>query len=168
MHLKSKFLFGLITWGSVAFSAESSEAPIYLEASTASINQTTHIGKYQNIILHQGTFHLQALSAQTKTNQKNQLVEAIAQGSDNTPAHVWSTEKDPTVHAYANKIIYYPNQHRIELIGQAKIIQGDNSFSAPKIIYDTLNQHVVTESHSQARTVIVYRPSKATHEHFIR
>lgn len=157
----------LLLYMSVSHAA--TQEPIYLKAGSASINQTTHIGRYHHqVTLDQGPLHLNAFSAETKTNEKNQLIFAIAKGAKDNQAHIWTTAKQPPLHAYADKIIYYPLKHSIELIGHARIIQGDNSFSAPKIVYNTLTQHIVTESLLQERTVIIYKPAKTIDEHFIR
>ena len=44
----------------------------------------------------------------------------------------------PPFHAYADTIRYYPLRHLIELIGNARVEQGNNSLSAAKITYDTV------------------------------
>lgn len=136
-----------------------------LSANTADLNQQTHRGEYVgNVEFDQGTTHLRAAKAVTEGNQQNKLKFAIAFGDNNTQAHYWEqTAIDkPLLHAYANEIRYYPDRHLIELIGDARVSQGDDSFSAPKISYDSLKKHVVAKSDGKTRTLIIIHPGKKT------
>jgi lipopolysaccharide export system protein LptA len=138
------------------------ESIVYLHAGSASLNQSTHSGIYTHFVaIDQGTTHLRADKAETKTNEKNQLIFAIAKGNETERAHVWtlSEKNKPPVHSYADIIRYYPMEHRVELTGHAEVIQGDNAFKAPHILYDTLTQHVVTKPEGNERTTIIFNPS---------
>lgn len=134
-----------------------------LTANTADLNQQTHRGVYVgNVEFDQGTTHLRAVKVVTEGNQQNKLTFAIAFGDKNNPAHYWEqTAIDkPLLHAYANEIRYYPDRHLIELIGDARVVQGEDSFSAPKISYDTIKKHVVAKSDGKTRTLIIMHPGK--------
>ncbi|VEG89708.1 lipopolysaccharide transport periplasmic protein LptA [Legionella spiritensis] len=141
------------------------EKVMELSADTADLNEQTHRGEYVgDVELDQGTTHLRASKAVTEGNQKNKLVVAIAWGDKINQAHYWTqtaTDK-PLLHAFADTIRYYPDRHLIELIGNARVEQGDNSFSAAKISYDTLKQHVLSKSDGKTRTMIVIHPDKQT------
>ncbi len=136
---------------------------VQLRAGSADINQQTHAGIYQeDVQLDQGSTHIRAASAVTTGNEKNQLILASIKGDKKTQAHYWTlpaTDK-PVVHAYADTINYYPERHLIELIGNARVEQGTNSFSAPKITYDTVAQHVLSEAFGTGRTTIIFHPEK--------
>lgn len=141
------------------------EKIVELSADSADLNQQTHRGEYTgDVQFDQGTTHLRATKAITEGDQHNKLIFAVATGSDSEQAHYWTqTALDkPLLHAYADTIRYYPDRHLIELIGNARVIQGDNSFSAPKITYDTLKQHVLSKSDGKTRTVIIIHPGKQT------
>lgn len=132
-----------------------------LTANTADLNQQTHRGEYTgDVEFDQGTTHLRAAKAVTEGNQQNKLTFAIAFGEKNKPAHYWEqTAIDkPLLHAYANEIRYYPDRHLIELIGDAQVVQGDDSFSAPTISYDTIKKHVIAKSDGKTRTLIIIHP----------
>lgn len=136
---------------------------MYMRSDTADISQEKHKGVFKgHVELDQGTTHLRAASAITKGNADNKLVKAIAYGDAKEQAHYWSTTstEKPPMHAYADTIYYYPEKHLIELVGNAKITQGDNTFTAPKIIYDTEKQHVLTERAGNKRTSITIYPEK--------
>lgn len=134
-----------------------------LNANSADLNQQTHSGEYKgDVQFDQGTTHLRAVRAITQGNQQNKLIFAAAFGDKSSPAHYWEqiAIDKPLLHAYAHEIRYYPERHLIELVGNARVVQGNDSFSAPKISYDTLKQHVVTQSDGKQRTVIIFHPEK--------
>ena len=138
---------------------------IELRAGSADINQQTHQGIYlHDVQLDQGSTHLRAHKAVTTGNDKNQLIVAIIEGNQNAQAHYWTTPAadKPAMHAYADTIHYYPARHLIELIGHARVEQANNSFSAPKIKYDTQAQHVVSQAAGNGRTTIIFHPEKHT------
>ncbi len=139
------------------------EKILTLSADSADLNQQTHQGEYiGNVQLDQGTTHLRAASARTDGDKQNKLVLAIAKGNKKEQAHFWViTELNkPALHAFADLIQYFPERNVVELIGNAKVAQGDNSFTAPKIIYDTVKQHVVSKSDGKTRTTIIIHPGK--------
>jgi lipopolysaccharide export system protein LptA len=139
------------------------EKVMHVMADSANLNQQDHKGTYiGNVELIQGTSNLQAAKAITLANEKNQLVLAIANGEQGKQAHYWTItdEKKPPLHAYADIIKYYPLRHTIELIGNARVEQGDNSFSAHKISYDTIKKHVISQGNGKQRITIIYHPEK--------
>lgn len=164
--IKGLTLLILLTTASYSFAlAEDQQKNVELSADKAEINQHSHLGEYVgNVEFDQGTTHLRAAEAITEGNQTNKLVVAIAKGDGNEQAHYWTqTALDkPLLHAYANTIRYYPKRHLIELIGNARVTQGDNSFSAPKISFDTLKQHVFSQGDRKNKTTIIIHPEKKT------
>ena len=136
---------------------EDNKEPLFVHADSADINQSQHRGEYQgHIALDQGSTHIRAAKATTHTNDKNQLVQAVIDGDTNEQAHYWTLQNQnkPVLHAYANKICYCPLEHRILLIGHARVVQGQNQITAETICYNSLSQHVITPTHSGEQTVI--------------
>ncbi|MDI9818354.1 MULTISPECIES: lipopolysaccharide transport periplasmic protein LptA [unclassified Legionella] len=134
-----------------------------LSADSADLNQEKHRGEYLgNVKFDQGTTHLRAAKAITEGNKQNKLILAIAIGNEAQQAHYWTqtAEDKPLLHAYADLIRYHPEKHLVELIGNARIAQGNNSFSAPKILYDTVKQHVISKGSGKNRTTIIIHPEK--------
>ena len=134
-----------------------------LRADSADLDQQLHRGIYVGVVqLDQGTTHIQAARAITEGNLKNQLVKAVINGNKEKQAHYWTlTMADkPLMHAYADTINYYPERHTIELIGNARVEQGNDSFTAPKISYDTLHQHIISNSDGKMQTTIIIHPGK--------
>ncbi len=157
------FLF-FMTITAVGFALPSDkEQVIHVTSDSADLNQLSHKGTYTgNVEFTQGTTNLHATSAMTQGNIKNQLTLAVANGTDGKQAHYWeqTDPNKPPFHAYADTIRYYPLRHLIELIGNAHVEQGANSLSAAKISYDTLKQHVVSQSDGITRTTIILYPEK--------
>ncbi len=141
-------------------------SPIKINSGLASIHQTSHQHLFtQQVQMDDEYQHLRAEWVQVTTDDHNQLLSAIARGDSTARAHVWSTEKTPILHAYANEIQYFPREHRVVLIGNAHLSEGENSFSAPKISYNTLTQHIISEAQGHERTTIILSQD---HEHLIR
>lgn len=140
---------------------EDKTAMIQVEADSADLNQSQHQGRYQgHVRFIQGSTHLAADSAVTLGDENNQLIKAIAKGSPRVQAHFWTTlAKDkPELHAYADEIRYDPKQHRVYLLGHARLVQGKNSFAAPEIVYDVEKQQLISKGSEQSPTLITFYP----------
>lgn len=158
----SLFLLITVTFCAHALS-DDKEKVMHVMSDTADLNQQEHKGVYTgHVELVQGTTNLQASKAVTLGNEKNQLIEAIANGVAGKQAHYWTITdyKKPPLHAYANTIHYYPLRHLIELIGNARVEQGTDSFTAAKISYDTEKRHVLSHGEGSKRIIIIYHPKK--------
>lgn len=152
----------LMTWSVYALDSDK-EKVMNVMADSADLKQQEHKGVYiGNVELIQGTTNLRAAKAITHGNDKNQLDVAIAYGDKEKQAHYWALTdlKKPPFHAYADTIRYYPQRHLIELIGNARVEQGEDSFTAAKITYDTIKQHVMSQGDEKQRIVIIYHPEK--------
>jgi len=167
--IKNRWLFLSLSF--LLFTKNSHSLPsdktqkIEFHAGAIDINNQKHLGVFTNdVIIDQGTTHIRAAKAITVGNEKNKLLNAIIYGDIKNQAHYWTTTASdkPPVHAYADTIYYYPADHKIKLIGNAKIIQGLDSFIAAKIIYDTQEQHVISQSDNINRTTIIFHPGKNT------
>ncbi|MFY7697435.1 MAG: lipopolysaccharide transport periplasmic protein LptA [Legionella sp.] len=137
---------------------------IQLAANYAELDQKKHQARFLgHVHLDQGSTHIRAAETVTESNQKNHLIKAIAKGNDQQQAHYWTlTDKDkPTLHAYADIITYYPKKHLIELIGNARIKQNNNLFTASRINYDTLNQQITSKASGPQQTTIIIHPEKS-------
>lgn len=79
------------------------------------------------------------------------------------PAHYQkiSENNKPLVTAFANKIIYQPKQHQIELIQNARIEQNGSTITGPHIVYNTKTQTLLSQAQGN-RTTILFKPHKKT------
>lgn len=139
------------------------EQTMHVAADAADLNQSKHKGVYTgNVEFIQGSTIIQAAKAITEADASNQLNLAIALGEPGKLAH-YSTQTDTNklpFNAWAEKILYYPLKHRIDLIGNARVEQGDNSLSAHTISYDTQEQRVITKGSPNNRIKIILHPEK--------
>lgn len=156
-------LIGLVVITTAHALPEDKDKVMNLAADSADLNQEQHKGTYLGKVkFDQGSTHLRADSAITLGDDKNKLDMAEAKGNKEKQAHYWTktAEDKPLLHAHADLIRYYPKKNLIELIGNAKISQGLNSFSAPKISYDTLKKQVFSSKEGEQRTTIIIYPEK--------
>lgn len=143
---------------------------IYVRAGSADLSQKEHRGVYRGgVEFDQGATHLRAEQAMTESNNKNQLTLAVMTGRPKQQAHYWTlTERDkPELHAFADTMYYYPEQHLIKLVGRAKVQQGKNTFVAPIIQLNTLNQQVISEKSGSEVVKITIDPEGYTHDYHI-
>ena len=142
---------------------EDKQQTMQFSASHAELNQDKHRGIFiGDVEIDQGSTHIRAFKVTTEGNANNQLIKAILEGDQKNQAHYSTlTHPDkPVLHAYADFIYYYPEQHIIELVGHAKVEQGTDSFAAARIHYDLLRQSVFSKSDGQLRTNIIIHPGK--------
>lgn len=154
----------LLSLGEVSYALpDDKNKPIHLSADSADLNQSTHRGEYiGHVDFRQGTCHIMADRAETFVDNHNKLTKAIAYGTTKKRAH-FSTITDiqkPRMHAKAQIIRYFPTKHLIELDGHAEVTQGHDRFEADIIRYDTLKQHVISNSKGNNRTLIVINSDK--------
>lgn len=165
MILQKAKLFGLLfLMANTVYALDSDkEQVMHVVADSANLSQQKHTGTYTgHVEFIQGTTNIRATKAITKGNDKNQLTLAIATGIKGEQAHYWtqSASDKPPFHAYADTISYYPLRHLIELKGNARVEQGNDSMSAAIITYDTIKQHVVSQSSGTTRTTIIFHPKQ--------
>jgi len=138
---------------------------VYFSSGHASLDEKTGEGHYsEGVSIDQGSTHLRATDAITMINAKYEFTRAIAHGDKQTQAHFWTcTSPDkPPLHAYADTLSYYPLENRLELVGNARIIQGENSLQAPVINYDTQAERLMTTTSTDKAqgTLILIDPKK--------
>lgn len=136
---------------------------VYFSSGHASLDEKTGEGHYsEGVSIDQGTTHLRATDAKTIINSDHQLTRALAKGGDKEQAHLWTcTSMDkPPLHAYADTLSYYPLENRLELVGNARITQGDNTLQAPIINYDTQAERLITTASADKEqgTLILINP----------
>lgn len=158
------FLFSTYCFSATAPLPIQNNLPIHFTAGVIEWDQVNHIGLFSgNVSFKQGNTQLFASSGKTTGNDKNQFNEVVLFGEKNKQAHFISTPKDQNeVHAYANKMIYKPAEHLIELYGNVYITQDKYHFRAPYVQYDLEKKKVISKSSSEQQTSIIIEPeSKA-------
>lgn len=112
---------------------------------------------YGHVEIHQGTTALFSDKLITYINSDNKISSAIAFGN---PAHYQTlqTKDKPPLLAQASEIRYNLDNKIIVLLGQAKVTQGSNQLTSPKIVYNQNKQQVNSFSNKNEKTIIVFRP----------
>ena len=161
LHVRHSFLLtiALLAIGTQSFSTPDDQKKLaQIFAGSVNLDLKKHRGEYiGGVRIDQGTTHLRATRAITESDAQNKLIYAVAFGKAKEQAY-YCTQPElhkPIIQAYANIIRYYPIRHIVELIGDARIIQGKNSFHSPKIFIDTLKQHITAKSNEKQRTLII-------------
>ncbi len=149
---------------SAAFALEDDQnQPISVQADSVTIDNKVGKSQYEgNVAVQNGSTHLTAAKAVVYTTKENSIKEAIAYGAGKVQAHYWTMTdpKKPELHAYADMIQIFPDKHLVYLIGNAKVNQGDDSYQAPKIEYNSETQHVFSPQSTHGRTTIVIHPQQ--------
>ena len=141
------------------------QADTHGQARGMTANLATHqLHLAKDLQIDQKDTHLRAQSVTTYGDAQHPLLSAFISGNELNPAHYWSIlhPNEPTMHAHAEHMLFNNALQTIELTGQARIIQGPQSFTAPQISYDLAHQHVISSPTTLARTTIVIYPEKKT------
>jgi lipopolysaccharide export system protein LptA len=142
---------------------EDNAAKMHITADSTLFNYKTGFNTYQgNVDVQQGGTRLKADKITTQSNLHHKMEEAIAYGSDKTPADYWTVPKkgDLIFHAQANIIKFYPLKSLVMLEGNVSVTQGDNSFHGATIIYNMKNQTISAPANNQGRATIIIQPTK--------
>ncbi len=126
---------------------EDKKQPIEIEAQSVIVDETTGFSEFSgNAEVRQGSLLLLAELIQVQTNN-DEVVSMIAKGSLEKPAkYVQSQENQARfIEAYATLITYDVNAGMIFLVGNARLVQGFDSFSGNTLNYDINNDKVVVK-----------------------
>jgi lipopolysaccharide export system protein LptA len=135
---------------------------IHIIADSSVFNYKTGETVYEgNVKVDQGTTHLTADKVVIKNNDQHKIETAIAYGN-NQPAQYSTLPKpgDTLMQAKAKVIKYFPTKTLIQLEGDVEVLQGENSFHGPLILYNMKDQIVSAPASKTGRATIVIDPSK--------
>ena len=127
---------------------EDTKQTIEIEAQSVVVDETTGFNEFSgDVEVRQGSLLLLAELIQVQT-ENEEVVSMIAKGSLEKPAKYIQSQENQArfVEATATKITYDVNAGMIFLIGNARLIQGFDSFSGDTLSYDINNDKVVVKS----------------------
>lgn len=163
MYRTHNFLLLIILYGAACFGLPSdSKAPLHIVSDHSTFNYKNGTNEFiGNVIIDQGSTHLSADRVITKNNAQHKIEEAIAYGIKQ-PGHYWTLPKvgDPTLHAYANVIKFYPLSTNVSLEQHVTVKQGDNNFQGELIHYNSNDQTITVPHLEKSQAVLVYNPDK--------
>ena len=160
-YLKLICLFFCVVYASHSFALSTDkQQPALLQADSATINHKTGISVYTgHVKLVQGSTVITADVLTTLSTNQNQLELATAIGNPAT----YSTLPDNTTmmfNASALTLKYQVPSQQVDLTGNAKALQGNDSFAGPHIIYDIKQQLVISPPSDQGHTTILIQPTQ--------
>ncbi len=164
----SKLLFWLsmilISINCQAFDTSSNQ-PISIESDSANLNDQTGIAVYTgNVIISQGLSSLRADTISVNAVDRK-LVSIKASGG---PAHfIQQTDASEAVtHGYGSTIVYIAKENVLKFLGDAKLVQAENSFSGEEIEYDIVRRAIKAKGDEAvgSRVRIQYIPNSQSDE----
>lgn len=161
MHLKLLKFILLLIIGCVSISfalPNRKNLDVLLLASKVKFDNKNKKGEYWgDILIQQGDSSLKAEHGFTMADKNNQLVKAIALGTEQKLAlfETLANNHDKKIIGQAKKIVYYPRQQKLYLSGEATIKQGANVYQAPSIVYDINKKRIISSKHAEQRSTII-------------
>lgn len=140
MHRNLNFIIMLLAllWQSAAMALSTDrEQPIKIQADSATIDDGKGFGVYQgNVVVTQGTILINADKVTFHYDQKQQLEKVFAYGN---PVRFKQRPDNSTedLHAKAQQMEYFALKDMLNLLQDAELWQGKDTFTGPRISYDT-------------------------------
>ena len=143
LHIKLLSLF-LVLLPALTWALPSDrDQPIDIEADHAQLDDTQGITQYKgNAILTQGSLRIEGDIITFYYDDDKQLIKAVADGNLAKYQQVQTKGKDP-IKARAFKMEYFTNSQKINLLGQAHVLNNGDEFSGERINYD-INKNIVS------------------------
>ena len=147
----------------LALSSDRSK-PIDIQADKLNINDNQHISIYQgNVVMRQGSLHIQADKITFRFNQKNDLQRLEIEGSPATLKQL--NNKNEPVSGTAQKITYTDNQLLLELTGNAQFNSNSDTIESEWITINTETEALKAgspEGDSRVRMLIQPKNTQGT------
>ncbi|GLR63180.1 lipopolysaccharide transport periplasmic protein LptA [Marinospirillum insulare] len=142
---------------------EDRELPLQVKAQSMQWNNQQQQATYQgDVEVHQGELVIEAANLKILRTTTGELKQAVA----NTPkgqAYMRDLPDPikPEVEAWGEVIDYLPSQDLVILTGQARLIQGTDSFTGHKLVYNLVTQDIQAEqkSSSDTRVEVILTPA---------
>jgi lipopolysaccharide export system protein LptA len=144
---------------SLAFALpEDSQQPIHIHSDSAELDQNKNLAIYHGSVkMEQGTMTVTG-DTMTVVLQDQLVVRIIAEGNR---AHYQQQVKpdESMVFADAKKIVYFTQEERVELTGNAYLTQDKNEFTGELIKYDVNEGKVDASANGQGKVQMVLQPA---------
>lgn len=164
VFLQCIFIFSLCL-SAASFTLQSDrDQPINISADNLKYDGNSGTTIYQgNVKLKQGSIKLNASGVTVRTREDGKLVSITATGKQAYFEQKPKPDKD-TIQGYANKIIYTTADNKIQLLGEAKLQQGNQLKMESDQLEYLIDQEQLQankgNNKSSSRVNIVIPPSK--------
>jgi len=136
---------------------------IHFRAGQIEWDQLKHQGRLSHrVYFRQGSTRLFAERGQSQGDANHQFKIVTLLGRKERQAHfiTLTNTKEPKVHAYADKMVYFPDLKIIQLYGNVYIRQGRYHFRAPYLKYDLNSKKLLTKAVNQQPVTLIIEPEK--------
>jgi len=144
---------------------EDRDQPVQVSAERMEWHNQRQTGIYLGEVeASQGELRLESESLTLFRGPDGQLIQALAESSDGL-AYMRDLPSldEPQVEAWAHSIDYHPAEEKIILTGQAKLIQGNDSFRGHRLTYFLTSQDLTAEQaeDKDSRIEVILTPKKS-------
>ncbi len=136
------------------------EQPVTIHSNTASFDNNKGIAIYNGkVTVKQGSRNLASDKLTIERDDNNQIKIMIATGK---PARFRSQAdvNRPIGYGKANMIKYYPQQDKVDLLGNAELRQNGDTVSGPILTYNFTTGVLQSKSTRKARSTVVLQPKR--------
>ncbi len=150
---------GLPLFAAQAFALpQDSEQPIQIQSDSAELDQTKNVATYRGSVrMEQGTM---TVTADTMTIElEDRLVVRITAVGDRAHYQQQFKSDQSMVNADAKTIVYYTQEERVELSGDAYLMQDNNEFTGELIKYNVREGKVDAQSNGQGKVQVILQPA---------
>lgn len=161
MFFRFKFFYIFLLSAQALALPDDQRQIIHFKAGQIEWDQIHYQGQlHHRVFFKQGSTRLYADHGRSEGDANHQFLKVTLFGIKEKQAHFTTIPKtnDPKVHAFADKMIYFPQNKIIELYGQVKIIQGRYHFQAPYLKYDLNEKKVMSQGDKNQPTTVIIDP----------
>jgi lipopolysaccharide export system protein LptA len=151
----------LLACGRAVALPEDAEQPIHIHADSAELDENKNVAIYHGSVrMEQGTMRV---TADTMTIElKDQLVVRITAEGDRAHYQQQLEVDESMVYADAKTIVYFTQEERVQLAGNAYLTQNKNEFSGDLIKYDIREGKVDAQASGDGKVQMILQPAAVT------
>jgi len=143
---------------------EDRDKPVQVTAQRMEWNNERQVGIYRGEVeANQGELRLESETLTLYRGPQGQLTQALAEASEGL-AYMRDLPNldEPEVEAWAETIDYHPAEEKIILTGQARLVQGEDSFRGHRLTYHLTTQDLVAEQaeSEDSRIEVILTPKR--------
>ncbi|MCX7064581.1 MAG: lipopolysaccharide transport periplasmic protein LptA [Proteobacteria bacterium] len=134
------------------------EQPIHIRADSAELDETKNLAIYHGSVrMEQGT--LTVTADKMTIELKDQLVVRIIAEGDRAHYQQQLKPDESMVFADAKMIVYYTQEERVDLTGNAFLTQNKNEFTGELIKYNVREGKVDAQGDGQGKVQMILQPA---------
>lgn len=153
MPLKALLLLLVLAAPPVAALQSDRNQPIHIQADRVLVDEARKVSTYEgNVELSQGTLRVTAERVEI-VRSSNGVERLVATGAPVT-FRQRPDNSDEDIHGQAHRVEYTAANALVELIGDARLSQGQDEFSGPRISYESDQNRVRASGEGRVHAII--------------